>query len=158
MPFPLRAQYTSTLTLKKVKKKHVGCDCIWHHCPFPSLPAKNAPHIRIPLFCPSLFLLFRWWRRPTYLSFTYWRRTVPPLCQPCVAQTSGASVEEGQLVIGNGPWLVFRARPLACRLVGTTSIRSTRPRPLIDGGRRQESSFLTAELRSQFAASVSQVV
>lgn len=56
MPFPLRAQYTSTLTLKKVelflckKKKHVACDCIWHHCPFPSLPAKNAPHIRIPLF------------------------------------------------------------------------------------------------------------
>lgn len=42
------------------KKKHVACDCIWHHCPFPSLPAENAPHIRIPLFCPSLFLLFSW--------------------------------------------------------------------------------------------------
>lgn len=81
-----------------------------------------------------------------------------PSASRALPKTSGAGAAEGQLVIGNGPWLVFRARPLACRLIGTTSIRSTRPPPLIDGGWRQESSFLTAQLRSQFAASLSQVV
>lgn len=79
---------------------------------------------------------------------------LPGVCCPHV----GASIEEGQIVIGNGPWLVLGARPLACQLIGTTSNQSTAAPPLIDGDWCQESFSLTGELCSQFTASVSQVV
>lgn len=79
---------------------------------------------------------------------------LPGVCCPHV----GASVEEGQIVIGNGPWLVLRARPWACQLIGTTSNQSTAALPLIDGDWCQESFSLTGEWWSQFTASISQVV
>lgn len=79
---------------------------------------------------------------------------LPGVCCPHV----GASIEEGQIVIGNGPWLVLRARPLACQLIGTTTNQSTAALPLIDGDWCQESLSLTGELCSQFTASILQVV
>lgn len=75
--FPLRPQYTSTLTLKQVgfflcrNKRHAAFDPFWHHCPFPSCPPPRMHRTYVVLFSACLhFLLFTLrlaWRRTTYL-------------------------------------------------------------------------------------------